>query len=326
MAGESERNGDPRSQASAQQLLNRILQQQPSNAAVLLESLRLAAKRGDMSEARRLFAAVRPSAASWPDVARQQLAAIERDLDAGNTKGAAVQVQFLRNILLRVPTYRASLDQVATPATLVAQPFTRFLRLPAPNSEPAAPDTQMRFEMQPVSEAGDAAVSWVDAIFLDDQSPATLAWGDGKALHLASGAALPLPGAPSAPLTKNSIAVADLNYDFKADISIATKSGFRVYLQQDAQHFRDVTLEAKIPPAIANASYTGVWAFDIDLDGDLDLILGVPHGEPVVLRNNGDGTFSPIHPFGGIDGLTDFVAADIDGDGEIGRASCRERV
>jgi hypothetical protein len=155
----------------------------------------------------------------------------------------------------------------------------------------------------------------MDAIFLDDQAPATLAWSDDKDLHLASGATLPLPGAQPAPLTKNSVAVADLNYDFKADVSVATHSGFRIYQQQDPAHFRDVTQASKIPSGVTNGSYTGVWAFDIDLDGDLDLILGVAHGEPVVLRNNSDGSFTVIHTFKEIDGLTAFAAADIDGDG-----------
>ncbi len=66
---------------------------------------------------------------------------------------------------------------------------------------------------------------------------------------------------------------------------------------------------------MANGSYTGVWALDYDLDGDLDLVLGTPHGDPVVLRNNGDGSFTVTNPFKGIDGLIAFTAADIDGDG-----------
>jgi hypothetical protein len=36
---------------------------------------------------------------------------------------------------------------------------------------------------------------------------------------------------------------------------------------------------------------------------------------PVVLRNNGDGTFLPIHPFAGIAGVRGFAWADLDGDG-----------
>ncbi|HEX3685339.1 MAG TPA: FG-GAP-like repeat-containing protein [Bryobacteraceae bacterium] len=316
LAEETELTGSAESQAAAAALLKQILQQQPSNQAVLLDALRLAAKRGDVAEAQRVFAAVSPLSVSWPDVARQQLTTVEQSLTGGNPRAAAVQVQFLRNVLLRVPAYREDLDQIKTPATLVAQPFTRFLRLPTPSSEPAPPDLTLHFDPQPIPQVSAAKAGWIRPIFLSDQGPATLAWADGNTLQLASGARLPLPGARPAPLTNHSVAVADLNYDFKADLSIATESGLRIYQQQDPLHFRDVTQESRIPAAIANGTYTGVWAFDIDLDGDLDLILGVPHGEPVVLRNNGDGTFSQIHTLKGMDGLTAFAAADIDGDGD----------
>ena len=54
---------------------------------------------------------------------------------------------------------------------------------------------------------------------------------------------------------------------------------------------------------------------DIEADGDLDLVLGGKDGTPTVLRNNGDGTFLPVHPFSGISGVTGFAWADLDGDG-----------
>jgi hypothetical protein len=226
-----------------------------------------------------------------------------------------VQVQFLRNVLLRVPTYRANLDQIKTPATLVAQPLTRFLRLPSPNSEAAPSDTQTRFSGDRIASIPAAKVSWIGALVMNDQSPPEAAWGDEKALHLASGAILPLP-AGGGLLRMASIAPADLNYDFKMDFAIATGSGLKIYQQENPQRFRDITAESRIPAAIAGGSYIGAWAFDVDLDGDLDVVLGVPKGDPVVLRNNGDGTFTPIDSFKGTDGLTAFTGADIDGDGD----------
>jgi hypothetical protein len=54
----------------------------------------------------------------------------------------------------------------------------------------------------------------------------------------------------------------------------------------------------------------------VDLDGDLDIVLGTDEGEPMVLRNNGDETFAVIRPFAGVDGLLAFASADIDGDGD----------
>ena len=54
---------------------------------------------------------------------------------------------------------------------------------------------------------------------------------------------------------------------------------------------------------------------DIEADGDLDIVMGTASGLPTVLRNNGDGTFLPIHPFTGVSGLSGFAWADVDGDG-----------
>jgi Tfp pilus assembly protein PilF len=316
LAEETERDQSPASAEAAQQLLRQILQQQPDNAAVLLDDLRLAAKRGDVPEVRRALSTLKPLAANWPDAARQQFTLVEQSVAGANIRPGAVQVQFLRNVLLRVPAYRASLDQIKTPATLVAEPFVRFLRLPSPASEPASPDVQVHFQDQPVAGISAGNVSWIGTLALDEAGAPGIAWADDHALHLASGAILPLPGRNAQRLSKNAIASGDLDYDFKADVVIATASGLKIYKQLDPQHFRDVTGTSKIPTSVVNGSYTGVWPFDVDLDGDLDLILGVPQGDPVVLRNNGDGTFTQIDPFKGIDGLTAFTAADIDGDGD----------
>src|SRR6202012_1036545 len=56
-------------------------------------------------------------------------------------------------------------------------------------------------------------------------------------------------------------------------------------------------------------------AVDIEADGDLDIVLGQASGTPGVLRNNGDGSFAVIHPFGGVSGISQFAWADLNGDG-----------
>ncbi len=299
LSEETERDQAPGSQTAARQLLTQILQKQPSNTAVLLDSLRLAAKAGDSAETQKLLAAIRPLAVSWPDVARRQFDAVERSAGEANLRAAAVNVQFLRNVLLRVPSYREDLDQIKTPATLVAQPFTRFLRLPSPNSEPASPDVKIRFETQPIPGVTANNVTWMGTFAMDDQAPPSVAWADATALHFANGAALPLPGPSAAQLAKNAVAGADLNYDFKTDIAIATAAGLKIYQQQDPLHFEDITEKSKIPSAIATASYTGIWAFDIDLDGDLDLVLGTPRGDPLVHAQQRRRHLQPHSPVSG---------------------------
>ena len=76
-----------------------------------------------------------------------------------------------------------------------------------------------------------------------------------------------------------------------------------------------MTAQAKLPKSVTNAPYSGAWAVDIEADGDLDIVLGASAGIPTVLRNNGDGTFLPTHPFEGISGVRGFAWGDFDADG-----------
>ncbi|HZJ37594.1 MAG TPA: CRTAC1 family protein, partial [Chthoniobacterales bacterium] len=108
----------------------------------------------------------------------------------------------------------------------------------------------------------------------------------------------------------------DFNYDFKTDLVLAGAGGVRLLKQENVGKFTDVSVQTKLPTSTLNASYTGAWAADIDLDGDLDIVLGAENVQPAVLRNNGDGTFAEIHPFAGVSGLREFAWADIDGDGD----------
>ncbi len=315
LADETSRQGLPGGDEEALQTLDRLLSVAPSNTAVLLEVVRLSAKNGDVGRLRQTLETLSPLTANWPDPAKQQLAAIQQTAASGSPQSAAVQVQFLKNVLVRLPAYRQSLDDVRTPANLGAQPIARFLRLPVPSSEPAPPDTKLAFTPQDLPGVSASGVLWISAVALDDHGTPTLVWADANGLHVTGGPALPLPHGTTT-LSAHAIAGADLNYDFKTDLIVATAGGLKIYRQIDPQHFSDVTTETKLPAAIVNGSYTGAWPFDFDLDGDLDIVLGTPQGEPLVLRNNGDGTFTPVHPFKGLDGMVAFTAADIDGDGD----------
>ncbi len=77
-----------------------------------------------------------------------------------------------------------------------------------------------------------------------------------------------------------------------------------------------MTAQTKLPATTSGMAYLDVWAADIDADGDMDLVASALDGTDTVLRNNGDGTFTEMHPFEGSSGLRDFAWADIDGDGD----------
>ncbi len=317
LAQETERQNSESSDAQAQQLLTRIIAAKPNNIAVLIDLVRLSAKRNNAAELRLAIAGLQKSAGLWPDSAREQLTSLEKEANSPNIRPAAIQAQFLRNVLVRVPAYRQSLDEVRTPVTSAGEPFLKFLKLPSPSSEPSSPDAATHFEM---SEAGmpDKRVEWIGEFVPDDQHGAQMIWADDECLHLPNGTSLPFTkvSGSEAALARNAILPADLNYDFKTDLVIATGDGLRFYQQTNEGHFVDVTAATKLTPAILKGAYNGAWAFDIDLDGDLDVVLGVRSGPPIALRNNGDASYTPIEPFRGVDGLTAFVRADIDGDGD----------
>jgi tetratricopeptide (TPR) repeat protein len=113
----------------------------------------------------------------------------------------------------------------------------------------------------------------------------------------------------------------DWNRDFKMDYALAGKTGVRVFTQQADGSFADATPKAD---ALA-ADCVGVWAADIEMDGDLDLIAGVRGAAPVVLRNNGDGTWKQLKPFAGVTGVRAFAWGDVDGDGDADAVLVGER-
>ena len=107
----------------------------------------------------------------------------------------------------------------------------------------------------------------------------------------------------------------DFNNDFKMDLAFAGTGGLVLLRQDNADAFTDVTAHLALPEAMTGAPYTGVWTADVDLEGDLDLVLGTPDGQPLILRNNGDGTFTELRLFERVAGLRAFAWGDVDADG-----------
>ena len=62
---------------------------------------------------------------------------------------------------------------------------------------------------------------------------------------------------------------------------------------------------------------TSVWAADVEMDGDLDLVVGRRGPEGLlVLRNSGDGEWIASDGFPGVEGASQFAWADLDGDAD----------
>jgi tetratricopeptide (TPR) repeat protein len=316
LALEIERQGAPSSETEFQQLITRILSAQPRNLAALLELCRVAAKRGDAVTLHSAVTRIAAQSAAWPQDAQQQLAQLQAASASGPPAAAAIRSIFLRNVLMQVPEFRASLAAIKPAPGDEAQPFTHLLRLATPPGQPAPPDTALHFEDQPLATQSAEKWNWIGAVSLNGEGMPAVVTANAHLVRLSTGASIPFPGgAGNVPPSPESILPIDFNYDFKTDLVLAGAGGVRFLRQDDPAKFTDVTAQTRLPKKFLNTPCTGAWAVDIEADGDLDIVLGTATGLPTVLRNNGDGTFKAIHPFAAVAGIRQFVWADLNGDG-----------
>jgi len=316
LAEEIERQGGAENEAEFQRVMQRILVAQPGNLAALLELSRVAAKRGDSSTLSATVAQIDARSSAWPSEVQQQVAALKAAAAGPDSRPAATRTMFLRNVLMRVPEYRQSLGVIKAAPGEEAQPFTHLLAMESPGFKPAPADMTIGFTASPIEGMGSGHWSWIGAVPLASTGGPAIAEANGSEVRLSTGARFPFPGKSGIVPSPEGIVPLDFNYDFKNDLVLAGAGGVRLLRQDNPATFTDVTGKTTLPKAVVNASYTGAWAVDIEADGDLDIVLGAKTEEPAVLRNNGDDTFTVIHPFTGVSGLQQFAWADLDGDGD----------
>ena len=313
LAEEIERAGGPNADAEAQREFESILKARPGNLAALLERARLSAKRSDASALDDAVRTLSQHAAGWPPAAVEQYRALQAAVASRNFQDAARDVAFLRNVLVRATVFRESLAAVRTPTELIAEPFERFLALPSPTSNPSPPDDGLTFTRQPLDAAAGLTVSL--ATSLDDSGAPVVISGSDREVTVRK-TTVPFVAGPAGVLA------VDWNRDFKMDVALAGRAGVRVLAQQASGLFAEVT--TKTGSSITADSF-GVWTADVEMDGDLDLIVGIRGAPPVVLRNDGDGTARQLKPFTGVLGLRGFAWGDLDGDGDPDAALLGER-
>ena len=167
-----------------------------------------------------------------------------------------------------------------TPAELIAAPLDRFVALVPASPRPAPADAALRVH---AADAGDR--------------------GSRPALQLLD---VGRPGPVAAAV--------DWNHDFRLDLVRAGGAGPAfVAGQERSLQRRDVS--GRSAAATVPGTVTGLWPADLDMDGDIDLVVGTD-GPTRVLRNNGDGTWQPLDVFAGITGARAFAWADLDRDAD----------
>ena len=276
------------SDTESQAQLDELMKAAPDNLFALFEAAIQAAKSNDAGKVRAALGGIAAQSNRWPADAQATFRSAQA-IAAGPNLGALVgPLTGLRHLLESWPDYQRQKARIQPPPGVVGEPLETFLVLPPPSATPAPPDLKLTYAAQPIQGNDGGA-------FLKMQ----------RQLAAMSGT----------PVVSPAFCVADFNNDSLPDLCLADKGGLRLF-EQGKNGLTDVTKRAKLPGAIVGAAYSGAWAIDLDGDGDLDLILGTPSGSPRVLRNNNDGTWTPIAPFGaGLSGVRDFAWGDLDGDG-----------
>jgi Tfp pilus assembly protein PilF len=318
LAEETERSMREKADDEAQRIVEELLAVRADNLAVLLERTRLAAKRGDLALVRDSIGRLRPYAATWPPVAVEQLTGLEQAVAASNIQAAVRSTLLLRNVLLRVPAFLEDLAAVKTAAELFAEPLDRFIRLPAPSSTPSPADTAIAYAEETVDPAAGAEWSAMLALSLDGTDRTALVAASAREVRRldSPGSLSPFPGGtPGTPPSGHGLVALDWNHDFRTDLLLAGRGGVRLLLQDAGGRFADATAQASRGARAFTAPAFGAWTADIEMDGDLDIVVGVLDGPPTVLRNNGDGTWQPQQPFSDITGARAFAWGDVDRDG-----------
>ena len=286
----------------------------PDNLVVLVREAQRAAEDGQLEAVEVAVRRIQELAESWNAEATGQFLAVMQALQSRELEEVATALAFLRNVLLSEPTYRLDLARLRAPVEAIAYPITELIRVDTPRSAPAPADDSLEFHPQHFQMEAGQPMKWIAPVALGNEALPAVFMTNGEELRTLRDEAWTFPG-PVVP-GPHAVAALDYNYDFRTDLVMVGSSGLRLLSQDSTEAFSDVTGSLGLPVAVTSMSYTGVWAADLDLEGDIDLILAVDGGGVSTLRNNGDGTMVEQNLLGEIEQPKAFVWADFDSDGD----------
>jgi len=336
---------------------------EPDDSDIVLLASQIAARQGRTDEAQSLLRhAVELDGRNLR--ARYALAE-ELGRGMGTTGDAAAEAEIgehLEAILAARPANLVALLELARHAAKVgdAALLDRTLARLAPLAEGWDADTRAKLEeVRAGAKAGDVQALATRLIVLGNLLLTTPAYQAGLAEVTTPGAAtgepierlmrLPPPSAspaepdlaltltarthrpgdmPDPELPEQNVAV-DFDNDQGLDGVLAGADGLRLFGTSSDGESTDVTEAEGLDPGLVSQAYTGAWAVDLDLEGDLDLVLGRAEGPPAILRNNNTENSDTVpqndtaekwtvvdSPFGSADGIAQLAWADLDGDSD----------
>ncbi|VTR95628.1 tpr repeat-containing protein : Family description./TPR repeat OS=Chthonomonas calidirosea (strain DSM 23976 / ICMP 18418 / T49) GN=CCALI_02286 PE=4 SV=1: TPR_9: VCBS [Gemmata massiliana] len=305
----------PDSDAEYQRLLEQILAARPNNRYARLELLRAAVRRADRTAVKDVTARLKAEAPSWTFEGGDKIRAAFEEWEKASTgpldDNALFALTPFANLYLAAPGYAQDATDINPRGGYRGYPLRTFLRLAPVRPSLAPADTELTFTTDALENA--PAGRWTTAVpvwLTGEGNPVVFLAGASEVRRVGAPAALPaLPAAP------DGLVALDWNNDFRTDLFVASPKGVQFYEQGADGNFTEVTAKTKLPADILKGDFAAVLAADVDLDGDLDLLLARQTGAPVLLRNNLDGTFTAQPIFPEVDSGRAFAWADLDHDG-----------
>ena len=322
---ELRRSDDAATSAQAREMLRAIIEAQPENIVALIDLALLDSDDGVGEDLGQTLERLASQSAAWPETARAELEQARTAAAAGDARATSIALIGMNNLLLDSPAYQQGLAALKSPPTAVGEPLNAFVSLPTPSARPAEADMELQFRAIP-APAPDGT-RWMRAISGGAERPAILVIGAADGIRIFGGApdggdktiaSIPSDAPPLDPseVPASGVAFLDAYNDGILDVVTAGPGGLRIWSVDDSGGWSDITASTALPSEVIEGDYSGVWAFDTELDGDLDLLLGSPSAAPTLLRNLGDGTWAVESPLPDVRGVTSAVWADVDGDGD----------
>ncbi|MCY4170141.1 MAG: FG-GAP-like repeat-containing protein [Bacteroidetes bacterium] len=278
----------------------------PGNTAVILKKLEQSAITGSVDQ--QIIDEL--DRYMWGADVNDQIAKLR---NVSQSDQATIQLTVLRNILLSESRYRQDLADVRVSVERIGDPIIELLRLETPSSYPSPKDDSLQFIKETQSATlSSSSQEWISAVALGNNALPAIFFAGSDSIKTFRGEAWPSPNMRG----HNAATAIDYNSDFRMDLMLVGTEGLRMLRQDSLEQFSDVTDELGLSSTLSNASYSGVWTADIDLEGDLDLVLNHAEQGLMLLRNNGDGTFGSANWFSIQSSILEFSWADLDQDGD----------
>jgi hypothetical protein len=313
------------SNAKIMGLLDDILKDQPNNLYVLQNKVGIALRLGDKKALSDALAQLKKVSAGWSKPTREAFEALEKSSEGPITRDVTENYVELVGPLRAEPGYeRSSIAVLPLTNTAMGRPVYDFIKLQPVQPTTAPADMDLTFQSEPLADKGSDANterghwSTIVPVWLTRESSPVIFLGNETEIRRLDDETFhePFPsGVNKVPPTIHGVLPLDWNNDYRMDLLFSGAGGLRFLEQDEKGAFTDVTARTKLDPSILKGDYYGAWAADVDMDGDLDIILAPRSGTTIVLRNNNDGTFTVIKPFAGIESIREVIWADFDNDG-----------